>query len=169
MRDTTLALSCTIGRKQPFCIISGHAFSRTGHVRSCVRAAAYSFQRCPKVECAPQYRSSKEDGMQLTVGQIIGKALKAYGVPYITGLPGHGNWNLLDAFNDPVSNVPIIQTMHEQAAIHVADAHYRVTGNPIACCTSIGPGAANTVMGLANAHCDSTALLLITGSASTYM
>lgn len=107
--------------------------------------------------------------MRLTVGQIIGKALKAYGVPYITGLPGHGNWSLLDAFNDPVSNVPVVQTMHEQAAVHIADAHYRVTGDPIAACTSIGPGAANTVMGLANAHCDSTALLLITGSASTHM
>jgi acetolactate synthase I/II/III large subunit len=107
--------------------------------------------------------------MKLTVGQIIGKALKAYGAPYITGLPGHGNWNLLDAFHDPGSDVPIIQTMHEQAAVHIADAHYRVTGQPIAACTSIGPGAANAVMGLANAHCDSTALLLITGSASTHM
>jgi acetolactate synthase-1/2/3 large subunit len=107
--------------------------------------------------------------VKLTVGQVIGKALKAYGVPYITGLPGHGNWNLLDAFNDPGSDVPIVQTMHEQAAVHIADAHYRVTGQPIAACTSIGPGAANAVMGLANAHCDSTALLLITGSPSTHM
>ena len=31
--------------------------------------------------------------MKLTVGQLIGKALKAYGVPYVTGLPGHGNWS----------------------------------------------------------------------------
>jgi acetolactate synthase-1/2/3 large subunit len=107
--------------------------------------------------------------MKLTVGQLIGKALKAYGVPYITGLPGHGNWNLLDAFHDAGSDVPVVQTMHEQAAVHIADAHYRVTGQPIAACTSIGPGAANTVMGLANAHCDSTALLLLTGSASTHM
>lgn len=107
--------------------------------------------------------------MKLTVGHILGKALKAYGVPYITGLPGHGNWNLLDAFNDPGSDVPVVQVMHEQAAVHIADAHYRVTGQPIAACTSIGPGAANTVMGLANAHCDSTALLLISGSASTHM
>jgi thiamine pyrophosphate-dependent acetolactate synthase large subunit-like protein len=38
--------------------------------------------------------------MKLTVGHLIGKALKSYGVPCITGLPGHGNWNLLDAFND---------------------------------------------------------------------
>lgn len=107
--------------------------------------------------------------MKLTVGHVIGKALKAYGVPYITGLPGHGNWNLLDAFNDKGSDVPVVQVMHEQAAVHIADAHYRVTGQPIAACTSIGPGAANSVMGLANAYCDSTALLLLTGSASTHM
>jgi acetolactate synthase I/II/III large subunit len=107
--------------------------------------------------------------MQLTVGQIIGKALKAYGVPYVTGLPGHGNWSLIDAFNDPVSKLPFIQVMHEQSAVHIADAHFRVTGQPIAACTSIGPGATNTIIGLATAHCDSTALLLITGSASTHM
>jgi len=107
--------------------------------------------------------------MQLTVGQIIGKALKAYGVPYVTGLPGHGNWSMIDAFNDPVSKLPFIQVMHEQSAIHIADAHYRVTGQPIASCTSIGPGATNTIIGLATAHCDSTALLLITGSAATHM
>ncbi|MCY4207380.1 MAG: thiamine pyrophosphate-binding protein [Roseovarius sp.] len=104
-----------------------------------------------------------------TVGHLIGRALKAYGAPYITGIPGHGNWNLIDAFNDPGSDIPVVQPMHEQAAVHIADAHYRVTGSPIAACTSIGPGAANTIMALANAHCDSTALLLITGAASTHM
>ena len=72
-------------------------------------------------------------------------------------------------FNDPVSKLPFIQVMHEQSAIHIADAHYRVTGQPIASCTSIGPGATNTIIGLATAHCDSTALLLITGSAATHM
>jgi len=107
--------------------------------------------------------------MQLTVGQIIGKALKAYGAPFITGLPGHGNWSMIDAFNDPVSKLPFIQVMHEQSAVHIADAHYRVTGQAIAACTSIGPGATNTIIGLATAHCDSTALLLITGSAATHM
>ena len=104
-----------------------------------------------------------------TIGHLIGRALKAYGVPYITGIPGHGNWNLIDAFNDPGSDIPMVQTMHEQAAVHMADAHFRVTGKPLAACTSIGPGAANTIMALTNAHCDSTALLLITGSAATHM
>jgi len=107
--------------------------------------------------------------MQLTAGQIIGKALKAYGVPYITGLPGHGNWSLIDAFNDPVSKLRYIQVMHEQSAVHIADAHFRATGQPIAACTSLGPGATNTVIGLATAFCDSTALLLITGSPATHM
>jgi acetolactate synthase-1/2/3 large subunit len=107
--------------------------------------------------------------MRLTVGQIIGKALKAYGAPYVTGLPGHGNWSMIDAFNDPISKLPFIQVMHEQSAVHIADAHYRVTGQPIAACVSIGPGATNTIIGLATAHCDSTALLLITGSAATHM
>ena len=107
--------------------------------------------------------------MRLTVGQLIGKAFRAYGVPYVTGLPGHGNWSMIDAFNDPVSRLPFVQVMHEQSAVHIADAHYRVTGQPIAACTSIGPGATNTIIGLATAHCDSTALLLITGSAATHM
>ncbi|HYW37786.1 MAG TPA: thiamine pyrophosphate-binding protein [Terriglobales bacterium] len=107
--------------------------------------------------------------MQLTVGQIIGKALKAYGVPYVAGLPGHGNWSLIDAFNDPVSKLPFIQVMHEQSAVHIADAQFRVTGQPIVACTSIGPGATNTIVGLATSLCDSTALLLITGSAATHM
>lgn len=107
--------------------------------------------------------------MEFTVGQIIGKALKAYGVPYVTGLPGHGNWSMIDAFNDPASQIRFIQVMHEQSAVHMADAHFRVTGEPIVACTSIGPGATNTIIGLATAFCDSTALLLITGSAATHM
>jgi acetolactate synthase-1/2/3 large subunit len=107
--------------------------------------------------------------MKLTVGQILGKTLKAYGMPYVVGLPGHGNWSLIDAFNDPISNIPMIQVMHEQSAVHLADGHYRATGDPIMACTSIGPGATNTIMGLATAHADSTAVLLITGSAATHM
>ena len=107
--------------------------------------------------------------MTLTVGQVVGKSLKEYGVPYVVGLPGHGNWSLLDAFNDPVSQIPFIQVMHEQSAAHLADAYYRATGQPICACTSIGPGATNTVIGMATASCDSTAFLLITGSAATHM
>lgn len=107
--------------------------------------------------------------MSLTVGQLITKALSEYGSQIVTGLPGHGNWSLLDAVADPDSGLRFIQVMHEQSAAHLADAHYRVTGQPICACTSIGPGATNTVIGMATASCDSTAFLLITGSAATHM
>ena len=58
---------------------------------------------------------------------------------------------------------------HEQSAVHMADAHYRVTGQPIAATTSIGPGSTNTIIGLATAYADSTSLLLLTGSVATHM
>jgi acetolactate synthase-1/2/3 large subunit len=107
--------------------------------------------------------------MKNTVGHFIGRALKAYDVPYAAGVPGHGNWNLLDAFNDEGSDVPVIQTMHEQSAVHLADGYFRVSGKPMAVVTSIGPGSTNTIMGLANAHCNSSSLLLLSGSAATNM
>ncbi len=107
--------------------------------------------------------------MGLTVGQLVGKSLKSYGVPYVAGLPGHGNWSLLDAFNDPISKLPFFQVFHEQSATHIVDAHFRVTGQPACACTSIGPGATNTVIGMATASCDSTSFLVITGSAATHM
>ncbi|MDE0654557.1 MAG: thiamine pyrophosphate-binding protein, partial [bacterium] len=50
--------------------------------------------------------------MLLTTGQIIAKALKTYGVPYVTGLPGHGNWSLLDAFLDDDCKLPLVQVFH---------------------------------------------------------
>lgn len=106
---------------------------------------------------------------KMVVGGIISQALKSYGVPYVAGLPGHGNWSLLDAFKDPKTHLPFIQVMHEQSATHLADGYFRASGQPIAACTSIGPGATNTVIGMATASCDSTAFLLITGSAATHM
>ena len=107
--------------------------------------------------------------MRHTTGQLIALALKNYGVPYVTGLPGHGNWSLLDAFLDDGCRLPFVQVFHEQSAVHIADAHYRVTGQPIAATTSIGPGTTNTVIGLATAYADSTSLLLLTGSTATHM
>ena len=59
--------------------------------------------------------------------------------------------------------------MHEQSAVHLADGYYRRDGRPILAFTSIGPGATNTVIGMATAYVDSTAVALLTGSAHTYM
>jgi acetolactate synthase I/II/III large subunit len=38
---------------------------------------------------------------------------------------------------------------HEQSAVHLADVYYRASSKPIAALTSVGPGAANTVLEVA--------------------
>jgi acetolactate synthase-1/2/3 large subunit len=106
---------------------------------------------------------------ELTGGQIVARALKEYGVQYVAGIPGHGIWSLTDAFLEPGSEIPFIQTFHEQSAVHLADGYYRVTGKPMAAVTSIGAGASNTVIGLATAYVDSTATIVITGGPPTHM
>jgi acetolactate synthase-1/2/3 large subunit len=107
--------------------------------------------------------------MQLTGGQIVARALKEYGVEYAAGIPGHGIWSMLDAFLEPGSELPFIQVFHEQSAVHLADGYYRASGKPMAAFTSIGPGATNTIIGLATAFADSTAVALITGGPATHM
>ncbi|HSB71461.1 MAG TPA: thiamine pyrophosphate-binding protein [Candidatus Methylomirabilis sp.] len=107
--------------------------------------------------------------MRLTGSEIIVEYLIRQGVPYICGIPGHGNVALLDAVVDRQDQIKMIQVMHEQSGVHLADAYYRVSGKPLAVTTSIGPGAMNTVIGMAQAYVDSTAVLLITGSTHTYM
>ena len=106
---------------------------------------------------------------KLTGGQIVAQTLKNYGVDYVTGIPGHGIWSLTDAFLQPDSTIPFIQVLHEQSAVHLADGYYRVSGRPMAAVTSIGAGAANTVLGLATAYADSTSVLVITGGPPTHM
>ena len=108
-------------------------------------------------------------GRRLTGAQVLVEYLVRQGVPYAVGIPGHGCWNVTDVLLDYAAEVRTVQVMHEQSAVHVADAYYRVTGRPLLAFTSIGPGQANTVVGMATAFADSTAVMLVTGSAHTYM
>jgi acetolactate synthase-1/2/3 large subunit len=107
--------------------------------------------------------------MKLTGGQIVARALKSYGVEYVAGVPGHGIWSLFDAFLEEGSQLPFIQVMHEQSAVHMADGYFRASGRPMACSTSIGPGATNTIIGLATAYADSIPLFYVSGGPATHM
>jgi acetolactate synthase-1/2/3 large subunit len=113
--------------------------------------------------------AAQADRLELTGGEVIGRALSAYGVSYAAGIPGHGAWGMLDGLMQPGAEVPFIQVFHEQAAIHLADGYYRAGGRPMAAFTSVGPGAANTVMGLATAFADSTSLIYFSGAPPTHM
>src|SRR5687768_9313203 len=106
---------------------------------------------------------------RLTGAEIIVEYLVKQGVRYAAGIPGHGAWTLTDALLDRSDEIRTIQVMHEQSAVHLADGYYRASGNPMLAFTSIGPGATNTVIGMATAYVDSTAVALFTGSTHTYM
>lgn len=100
--------------------------------------------------------------------QYVVDFLGAVGVPHLVGIPGHGNVNLFDAALD-APGLRSLYTMHEQSAAHFADGYARACGQPLAVTTSIGPGAMNTVVGVATAFVDSSPMLLFTGSTHTYM
>jgi acetolactate synthase I/II/III large subunit len=116
--------------------------------------------------------SNEEHGVvsqKMTGGQIIADLLIRQGVEKVFGVPGHGNTALLDAFVDRSDEIDVIPAMHEQGAAHMADGYYRSCGKIAVVCTSIGPGATNTLTGVTTAFADSMPLLLITGSVHTYM
>jgi acetolactate synthase-1/2/3 large subunit len=106
--------------------------------------------------------------VSLTGGEIVAEFLKRQKIPYFCGIPGHGCLGLIDAFIGR-NEIKIIQVRQEQSACYIADAYFRVTGKPLAVFTSIGPGACNTLIGVATAFVDSSTFLLFTGSVHTYM
>jgi acetolactate synthase-1/2/3 large subunit len=106
---------------------------------------------------------------RLSGAEIVVEWLVRQGVPVVAGIPGHGSWNLTDALLDRQDEIRTVQVIHEQSAVHLADGFFRATGRPILAFTSIGPGATNTVVGMATAYVDSTAVALMTGSPHTNM
>lgn len=104
-----------------------------------------------------------------TGGEIISKYLIKEGIKYVIGIPGHGNLPLTDALYKDQANFTMIQPKQEMAGVHLAVGYYRITGKPLMVFTSIGPGAANTTIGLADAFVDSMPVLVICGDTHTHM
>ncbi len=93
--------------------------------------------------------------------------LKKAGVETIFGLPGGA---VLDIF-DKLYNAPFkfLLCRHEQGAAHMADGYARATGRVGCCIVTSGPGATNTVTGLATACMDSSPVVCITGQVPSLM
>ena len=106
---------------------------------------------------------------KLTGSEVIVKYLIKEGVPYVFGIPGHGCLGLTDAFRKYKDKIKVIQPKQEMAGVHMAVGYYRVTGQPLAVFTSIGPGAINTSIGLADAYVDSMPVLVLTGDTHVHM
>ncbi|MGV9142238.1 MAG: thiamine pyrophosphate-binding protein, partial [Promethearchaeota archaeon] len=104
-----------------------------------------------------------------TGSEIITKYLIKEKVPYVVGIPGHGNLSLVDSFYKYKDKIQLIQPKQEMAGVHLAVGYYRITEQPLAVFTSIGPGAINTAIGVADAYVDSFPVLILTGDTHTHM
>jgi acetolactate synthase-1/2/3 large subunit len=103
--------------------------------------------------------------MKKTGAQIFVESLKMEGVDTLFCYPGGAVLNITDALYD----APIRQILvrHEQAAVHAADGYARTSGRVGACLVTSGPGATNTVTGLATAYMDSVPIVVFCGQVNT--
>ena len=97
--------------------------------------------------------------------EVIVEALKKERVEIVFGYPGGAVIPLFDQLYGEKS-IRLVLTRHEQAAVHAADGYARSTGRPGVCIVTSGPGATNTVTGLATANFDSVPLVCISGQVS---
>ncbi len=95
-----------------------------------------------------------------TVADLVVACLEAEGVAHVFGIPGEENIRLVDALAG--SKIRFILARHEQAAAFMADIYGRVSGKAGVCTATLGPGAINLLLGVADAQTDSTPLVAIT-------
>lgn len=94
--------------------------------------------------------------------EILLKALKKQDVDVLFGYPGGAVIPLYDALYR-MGGFKHYRTAHEQGAVHAADGYARSTGKVGVCIATSGPGATNTITGIATAYMDSVPLVVITG------
>ena len=95
----------------------------------------------------------------MNIAHLIARCLENEGVAYIFGLPGEEIIHLVDALND--SSIRFILTRSEQGAAFMADMYGRVTGKAGVCLATLGPGAINLLLGVADAQTDSAPLVAL--------
>jgi acetolactate synthase-1/2/3 large subunit len=103
---------------------------------------------------------------RMTGAQALVRALEAEGVDILFGYPGGVILPIFDALYD-CESIRTILPRHEQAAVHAADGYARVTGKVGVALVTSGPGATNTITGLANAYMDSIPMVVLTGQVAT--
>ncbi|MEN6319584.1 MAG: biosynthetic-type acetolactate synthase large subunit [Syntrophaceae bacterium] len=103
--------------------------------------------------------------MKLTGAQVLFDALQKEDVDTIFGFPGGAVLDIFDElYRREINNILV---RHEQGAIHAADGYARASGKVGVCLVTSGPGATNTVTGIANAFMDSIPVVVLTGQVAT--
>ena len=103
----------------------------------------------------------------ITGAEALMRSLEHQGVKTIFGYPGGSIMSLFDGFGDHRENLNHILVRHEQGATHAAQGFARVSGEVGVCLVTSGPGATNTITGIADAMIDSTPIVVIAGQVAT--
>jgi len=103
---------------------------------------------------------TKLTGAQAVVRYLIGEK-----VPYAIGIFGHGNVQLGQALHELKDSIRFVCAKNEQTAVHIALAYAKLTGQPLAVTSSIGPGSTNLVTGAAVARVNRLPVVLLAGEA----
>ncbi|MDP1675575.1 MAG: biosynthetic-type acetolactate synthase large subunit [Bacteroidota bacterium] len=99
---------------------------------------------------------------QMTGAEIFVRSLIEENVEIVFGYPGGAVIGIYDALHD-ISDIKHILTRHEQGAVHAAEGYAKASGRPGVALVTSGPGATNTVTGIADAYMDSIPIVVFTG------
>jgi acetolactate synthase-1/2/3 large subunit len=94
-----------------------------------------------------------------SVAELIVRCLENEGVSHVFGIPGEENIRLVDALSK--SSIRYVLVRHEQAASFMAEVYGRLTGSAGVCSATLGPGAINLLLGVADATTNSTPLIAL--------
>ena len=100
---------------------------------------------------------------RITGSEALMRSLEHEGVQTIFGYPGGAIMPVFDALYDHRDRLNHILVRHEQGAAHAAQGFARVSGKVGVCLVTSGPGATNTITGIADAMIDSTPIVVIAG------
>ena len=103
----------------------------------------------------------------ITGAEALMRSLEHQGVKTIFGYPGGSIMPVFDALYDHRENLNHILVRHEQGATYAAHGFARVSGEVGVCLVTSGPGATNTITGIADAMIDSTPIVVIAGQVAT--
>ena len=103
----------------------------------------------------------------ITGAEAMMRSLEHQGVTTIFGYPGGSIMPTFDALYDHQNTLNHILVRHEQGAAHAAQGYARVSGKVGVCLVTSGPGATNTITGIADAMIDSTPIVVIAGQVGT--
>ncbi|MEK5479079.1 biosynthetic-type acetolactate synthase large subunit [Paenibacillus sp. FSL R5-0407] len=117
----------------------------------------------PAVRSTEQLREKWMKPEVITGSEILLRSLLLEGVECVFGYPGGAVLYIYDALYG-FTDFHHLLTRHEQGAIHAADGYARASGKVGVCIATSGPGATNTVTGIATAYMDSVPLVVITGN-----